>query len=75
MFAAFKSETYTFYTKSDDGVRLTVNGKVLIDKLVPQGELKEKAPEHPVVSAVKRVLKPGSATTDRIVVRGIVKQG
>ena len=33
--------------------------KQVLDKLVPQGELKEKAPEHPVVSAVKRVLKPG----------------
>jgi guanosine-3',5'-bis(diphosphate) 3'-pyrophosphohydrolase len=43
----------------------------VLDKLVPQGELKEKTPEHPVVSAMKRVLKPGSATTDRIVVRGI----
>lgn len=43
--------------------------KQLLDKLVPQGELKEKAPEHPMVSAVKRVLRPG-ATTDRIVVRG-----
>jgi len=45
--------------------------KQVLDKLVPQGELKEKTPEHPVVSAVKRVLKPGSATTDRIVVRGV----
>lgn len=45
--------------------------KQVIDKLVPQGELKEKAPEHPVLTAVKRVLKPGSATTDRIVVRGV----
>ena len=43
----------------------------MLDKLVPQGELKEKPPEHPVVSAVKRVLKPGTATTDRIVVRGV----
>jgi guanosine-3',5'-bis(diphosphate) 3'-pyrophosphohydrolase len=43
----------------------------VLDKLVPQGELKEKTPDHPVVSAMKRVLKPGSATTDRIVVRGI----
>lgn len=34
---AAKSETYTFYTNSDDGARLTVNGKVLIDKLIPQG--------------------------------------
>jgi GTP pyrophosphokinase len=41
----------------------------VIDKLVPQGELKEKAPEHPVLSAVKRVLKP--ASSDRIVVRGM----
>ena len=45
--------------------------KQVLDKLVPQGELKEKAPEHPVVSAVKRVLKTGAATTDRIVVRGV----
>jgi GTP pyrophosphokinase len=43
----------------------------VLDKLVPPGELKEKAPEHPVLTAVKRVLKPGSATTDRIVVRGV----
>jgi guanosine-3',5'-bis(diphosphate) 3'-pyrophosphohydrolase len=48
-----------------------VSPKQVLDKLVPQGELKEKAPENPVVSAVKRVLKPGSATTDRIVVRGV----
>ncbi len=27
------SETYTFYTVSDDGVRLTVNGEVIIDNL------------------------------------------
>ena len=45
--------------------------KQVLDRLVPQGELKEKAPEHPVVSAVKRVLKPGTAVTDRIVVRGV----
>jgi GTP diphosphokinase / guanosine-3',5'-bis(diphosphate) 3'-diphosphatase len=45
--------------------------KLVLDKLVPQGELKEKAPEHPVLTAVKRVLKPGSASTDRIVVRGV----
>jgi GTP pyrophosphokinase len=43
--------------------------KQLLDKLVPQNELKEKAPEHPVVTAVKRVLKP--AASDRIVVRGV----
>jgi len=44
--------------------------KQLLDKLVPQGELKEKPPEHPVVTAVKRVLK-SATTSDRIVVRGI----
>ena len=44
--------------------------KQLLDKLVPQGELREKAPENPVISAVKRVLSP-SAGSDRIVVRGI----
>jgi uncharacterized delta-60 repeat protein len=27
---------YTFYTTSDDGMRLTINGQRLIDKLVPQ---------------------------------------
>jgi GTP pyrophosphokinase len=44
--------------------------KQLLDRLVPQGELKEKAPEHPMVTAVKRVLKP-APTSDRIVVRGV----
>src|SRR3954470_3889735 len=33
---AQKSETYTFYVRSDDGARLTVNGKVLVDKMVAQ---------------------------------------
>jgi uncharacterized repeat protein (TIGR03806 family) len=31
------SETYTFYTTTDDGVRLWVNGQLLIDKWVNQG--------------------------------------
>ena len=31
-----KTERYTFYTQSDDGVRLRVNGQTLIDRLVPQ---------------------------------------
>jgi glucose/arabinose dehydrogenase len=30
------SEAYTFFTTTDDGVRLTVNGQVLIDRLVDQ---------------------------------------
>ena len=31
------SQTYTFYTKTDDGVRLWVNGQLLIDEWVDQG--------------------------------------
>jgi PA14 domain len=27
---------YTFYTTTDDGVRLTINGQRIIDKMVPQ---------------------------------------
>jgi len=30
------TETYTFYTFTDDGVRLFVNGELVIDKLTPQ---------------------------------------
>jgi glucose/arabinose dehydrogenase len=30
------SETYTFYTRSDDGARLWVNGQLLIDKWIDQ---------------------------------------
>jgi hypothetical protein len=30
------SETYTFYTRTDDGVRLWVNGQLLVDKWVNQ---------------------------------------
>ena len=33
----YPDQTYTFYTRSDDGVRLWVNGQLLIDKWVPQG--------------------------------------
>jgi GTP diphosphokinase / guanosine-3',5'-bis(diphosphate) 3'-diphosphatase len=44
--------------------------KFVLDKLVPQGELKERAPENPVVSAVKRVLNPGGDKAGRIKVSG-----
>jgi GTP diphosphokinase / guanosine-3',5'-bis(diphosphate) 3'-diphosphatase len=44
--------------------------RFVLDKLVPQGELKERAPENAVVSAVKRVLKSGGPTNDRIKVSG-----
>ncbi|QUL56305.1 hypothetical protein KDC22_07310 [Paenibacillus tritici] len=30
------SEVYTFYTTADDGVRLWINGRLLIDKWIPQ---------------------------------------
>jgi GTP pyrophosphokinase len=43
--------------------------RLVLDKIVPQDQLKEQAPEHPVLSAVKRVLRPGSEP-DRIKVRG-----
>src|SRR5688500_5837454 len=46
-----------------------VSPRLVLDKIVPQDQLKEQAPEHPVVSAVKRVLRPGSEP-DRIKVRG-----
>ena len=46
-----------------------VSARQVLDALVPQEQLKEKAPEHPVLSAVKRVLKPGGEP-DRIKVRG-----
>ena len=60
-------------TKAEDLLAQIGYGKVsprlILDKLVPQDQLKEQAPEHPVVSAVKRVLRPGSEP-DRIKVRG-----
>jgi hypothetical protein len=31
------AETYTFYTTTDDGVRLWVNGQLLVDKWITQG--------------------------------------
>jgi GTP pyrophosphokinase len=41
----------------------------VLDKIVPQDQLKEQAPENALVSAVKRVLRTGSEP-DRIKVRG-----
>ncbi len=46
-----------------------VSPRLLLDKIVGTDKLKEQAPEHPVVSAVKRVLRQGSEP-DRIKVRG-----
>src|SRR6476661_2668170 len=41
----------------------------VLQKAVPPAQLKEKAPDSAVVSAVKRVLRPGG-TSDKIKVRG-----
>jgi GTP pyrophosphokinase len=46
-----------------------VSPRLVLDKIVPTEQLKEQAPEHPVVSAVKRVLRQGGEP-DRIKVRG-----
>jgi GTP diphosphokinase / guanosine-3',5'-bis(diphosphate) 3'-diphosphatase len=59
--------------KADDLLAQIGYGKVsarqVLDKIVPQDQLKEKAPDHPMVSAMKRVLKPGTGS-DRIKVSG-----
>ena len=49
-----------------------VSARSLLQRLVPQDQLKEKPPDSPVVSVVKRVLRPGSVNGgDKIKVRGI----
>jgi GTP pyrophosphokinase len=60
------------FSKVDDLLAQVGYGKVparqVLDAVVPG--LKEKTPDHPVVSAVKRVLRPGAAAADRITVSG-----
>ena len=46
-----------------------LSARTVLQKAVPAGLLKEKPPDSGVVSAVKRVLRPGAAE-DRIKVRG-----
>jgi GTP pyrophosphokinase len=46
-----------------------LSARTVLQKAVPAGQLKEQPPESTVVSAVKRVLRPGAAD-DRIKVRG-----
>ncbi len=62
------------FSKVDELLAQVGFGKVaarqVLDALVPEGQLKERAPDHPVVSAVKRVLRPGAAAADRITVSG-----
>ncbi|MGH9350450.1 MAG: RelA/SpoT family protein [Vicinamibacterales bacterium] len=48
-----------------------LSARVLLQKIVPSEQLKEKPPDSAVVSAVKRVLRPGGATADKIKVRGV----
>jgi GTP pyrophosphokinase len=47
-----------------------LSARTVLQKAVPPGQLKEKAPDSAVVSAVKRVLRPGGGADDRIKVRG-----
>jgi guanosine-3',5'-bis(diphosphate) 3'-pyrophosphohydrolase len=47
-----------------------VSPRQVLEAVVPQDLLREKPPDHPVISAVKRVLRSG-ADQDRIKVRGI----
>jgi guanosine-3',5'-bis(diphosphate) 3'-pyrophosphohydrolase len=70
---ALKKAAETFgLAKTDDLLAQIGYGKIgarqVLDALVPAG-LKEKAPENPVVTAVKRVLLP-AGTADRITVNG-----
>jgi GTP pyrophosphokinase len=46
-----------------------LSARTVLQKAVPAGQLKEPPPDSTVVSAVKRVLRPGAAD-DRIKVRG-----
>jgi GTP pyrophosphokinase len=48
-----------------------LSARLLLQKIVPTEQLKEKPPDSTVVSVVKRVLRPGAATGDKIKVRGI----
>jgi GTP diphosphokinase / guanosine-3',5'-bis(diphosphate) 3'-diphosphatase len=48
-----------------------IPARQVLDAVMPDGQpLKERAPDHPVVSAMKRVLRPGAAAADRITVSG-----
>ena len=47
-----------------------LSARTILQKAVPPAQLKEKAPDSAVVSAVKRVLRPNGASADKIKVRG-----
>src|SRR5262245_56162906 len=71
-FAAFAVEYGA--TKPEDLLAYVGYGKLaartLVQKAVPGGTLREKAPDSAVVSVVKRVLRTGSAS-DKVKVRGV----
>ncbi len=47
-----------------------LSARTILQKAVPSGQLSEKRPESAIVSAVKRVLRPGGSSEDKIKVRG-----
>jgi len=47
-----------------------IGARTVLQKAVPAGQLKEKAPDSAVVSVVKRVLRQGGSSGDKIKVRG-----
>ncbi len=47
-----------------------LSARTVLQKSIPHGQLKERAPESGVVSVVRRVLRQGGGTTDKIKVRG-----
>src|SRR5687768_4866584 len=47
-----------------------ISARTVLQKAVPPAQLKEKAPDSAVVSVVKRVLRPGGGSADKIKVRG-----
>jgi guanosine-3',5'-bis(diphosphate) 3'-pyrophosphohydrolase len=47
-----------------------ISARTVLQKAVPPADLKEKAPDSAVVSVVKRVLRSGGASADKIKVRG-----
>jgi GTP pyrophosphokinase len=48
-----------------------ISARTVLQKAVPPADLKERAPDSAVASVLKRVLRPGSASADRIKVRGV----
>jgi GTP pyrophosphokinase len=47
-----------------------LSARTVLQKSVPPAQLKEKTPDSSVLSVVKRVLRPGASSSDKIKVRG-----